>query len=40
METDRGKIKNTTSSSRLEVSIGLILLFASLLGILINLAQQ
>ena len=40
METNRGEIKNTVSNSRIEVSIGVILLFVSLLGILINLAQQ
>ena len=37
---ERAKSKNTTTNSRLELSIGLILLIASLLGILINLFQQ
>ncbi|MGH7275218.1 MAG: hypothetical protein ACREIQ_12280 [Nitrospiria bacterium] len=40
MEIDRPNIKHTVSKSRLELSIGLILLFVSLLGIIINLVQQ
>jgi hypothetical protein len=40
MEMDRTKIKQTVSKSRLELSIGLILLIVSLLGIIINLIQQ
>jgi len=40
MEMDRTKIKQTVSTGRLELSIGLILLIVSLLGIIINLIQQ
>jgi hypothetical protein len=37
---ERTKSSDTTTNSRLELSIGIILFIAILLGILINLLQQ
>lgn len=40
MEKDTEKMRGVAPNSRLELSIGLVLLIASLLGILVNLVQQ